>query len=53
MIVLVNGAPGSGKTTLASPLGRMLGLPLIAKDTIKEAMADVLHRLETFRGRAS
>lgn len=42
VIVLVNGAPGSGKTTLASPLGRMLGLPLIAKDTIKEAMADVL-----------
>jgi adenylate kinase family enzyme len=34
-IVLVSGAPGAGKTTLAGPLARLLGLPLIAKDDIK------------------
>jgi hypothetical protein len=43
-IVLVNGAPASGKTTLARPVAGTRGLPLIAKDPIKEAMADVLGR---------
>lgn len=42
VIVLVNGPPASGKTTLARPLARILGLPLVSKDPIKEAMADVL-----------
>jgi predicted kinase len=41
-IVLVSGAPGAGKTTLAVPLARLLGLPLIAKDDIKETLIDVL-----------
>ncbi|MFN8634842.1 MAG: AAA family ATPase [Chloroflexota bacterium] len=41
-IVLVSGAPGAGKTTLAVPLARALGLPLIAKDDVKEALVDVL-----------
>jgi hypothetical protein len=41
-LVLVTGAPGSGKTTLAMPLARHLGLPLITKDTIKEALFDTL-----------
>jgi predicted kinase len=41
-VVLVNGLPGAGKTTLARPLSRCLGLPLFSKDTIKEAHADVL-----------
>jgi predicted kinase len=40
--VVVSGLPGSGKTTLASPLAVELGLPLIAKDTIKESLFDVL-----------
>lgn len=40
--MLVSGAPGAGKTTLAVPLARTLGLPLIAKDDIKEALVDVL-----------
>ena len=36
------GIPGSGKTTLAHPLARKLQLPLLSKDTIKEALFDVL-----------
>jgi predicted kinase len=42
LFVLVGGPPGSGKSTLAAPLARELGLPLIAKDTIKESLMDVL-----------
>lgn len=41
-IVLVSGAPGSGKTTLAVPLAKCLGLPLFSKDLIKETLADAL-----------
>jgi predicted kinase len=40
--VVVSGAPGSGKTTLARALAPLVGLPLIAKDTIKEALMSVL-----------
>lgn len=42
LVVLVNGLPGAGKSTLAVPLAAELGLPLFGKDLIKEAMADVL-----------
>jgi len=41
-LIIVNGLPGSGKSTLAKPLSRQLGLPLIAKDTIKEFLFDQL-----------
>ena len=41
-LVIVGGAPGSGKTTLAVALASRLALPLIAKDDIKESMADVV-----------
>jgi adenylylsulfate kinase-like enzyme len=41
-VVLVSGAPGSGKTTIAVPLAAELGFPLLSKDIIKEQLFDVL-----------
>jgi predicted kinase len=41
-LVLVNGLPGSGKTTLAGELARVLDAQLISKDAIKEAVVGVL-----------
>ena len=41
-IVLVSGAPGSGKTTLAVPLAEALQMNLIGKDLVKEILWDVL-----------
>lgn len=40
--VIVSGPPGSGKSTLAAELASRLGLPLLMKDTVKEALAEVL-----------
>jgi predicted kinase len=40
--VIVSGAPGAGKSTLAGPLAERLGLPLIGKDHIKETLHDTL-----------
>jgi predicted kinase len=40
-IVLVSGAPGSGKTTLAGQLAETLQMNLIGKDLIKEVLWDV------------
>src|SRR5215212_3203768 len=40
--VLVSGAPAAGKTSIAVPLAKLLGLPLIAKDDIKETLFDGL-----------
>ena len=42
LVVLVSGAPGAGKTTIARPLADRLRLPLIAKDDLKEALFDTL-----------
>jgi predicted kinase len=43
-LVLVTGPPAAGKTTVARPLARCLALPLIGKDTIKEALFDAMGR---------
>jgi predicted kinase len=39
-LVIVGGAPATGKTELAGALGRTLGLPVITKDDVKEALAE-------------
>ncbi len=38
--MIVGGAPATGKTTLARTLGTALGLPVITKDDMKEALAE-------------
>lgn len=43
--LLVNGLPGSGKTTLARALAAELALPLLSKDAVKETLADALAAL--------
>jgi predicted kinase len=42
VFVVVSGPPASGKTTLARAIAPSLRLPLIAKDTIKQALMTVL-----------
>jgi len=42
MIIIVSGAPGSGKTTLAQDLAELFGNVLLSRDMFKEAMMDVL-----------
>ena len=41
-VVLVTGAPGAGKTSVAEPLAAALRFPLLSKDPIKEALFDAL-----------
>ncbi|MEU3455378.1 AAA family ATPase [Micromonospora sp. NPDC006766] len=39
-VILVNGVPGSGKTTLGDGVAGHLGIPVLSKDRIKEGLAD-------------
>jgi predicted kinase len=41
-LIVVSGAPGTGKSTMAEALAAQLSWPLLSLDTIKEALADVL-----------
>ncbi|HET9349114.1 MAG TPA: AAA family ATPase [Arthrobacter sp.] len=40
-LILVNGLPGSGKTTLSRELGAALSVPVVSKDELKEMLADI------------
>jgi predicted kinase len=51
LVVLVNGAPASGKSTLARLLAADLVLPLLAKDAIKEVLYDTLGAPDRARSR--
>jgi predicted kinase len=41
-LIVLNGMPGAGKTTLALPLASALGVCLVSKDALKEALGDAI-----------
>jgi len=41
-LIIINGLPGTGKTTIAKPMAEQLGFPLVSKDTIKEFLFDTI-----------
>lgn len=51
LLVIVGGAPATGKTTLARELARRLRLAILTKDDIKESLADVLGTGDRARSR--
>ncbi|GCE07310.1 AAA family ATPase [Dictyobacter aurantiacus] len=42
LLIIINGLPGAGKTTLAKRLGRDLALPVLCRDEIVETLFDAL-----------
>lgn len=49
-LILVNGLPGAGKSTLAAELARELDCVVLSKDRIKEALADAVRGLDPSLG---
>ena len=47
LLVLVNGLPGSGKSTLGVALARALQAEFISKDAIKEALSGCITEIDT------
>lgn len=43
-LVIVTGRPGSGKTTLAKELGKLLYLPVVVRDEIKEGYVSTFNK---------
>jgi 2-phosphoglycerate kinase len=41
-LILVSGAPGTGKTTVANALATRLQIPTVSKDAIKESLFESL-----------
>ena len=52
-MIIVSGAPGAGKSTLAGPLAAELGFPLLSKDVIKETLFDQLGHVADDERRSS
>jgi glucokinase len=48
---VVTGPPGSGKSTVAHDVARLLGLPLLAKDAIKETLFASLPAVDVVESR--
>lgn len=51
-LIIVNGHPATGKTTLAREISSALSLPLFTKDDIKESLFDVLGGADVEASRA-
>lgn len=47
MLILVNGLPGSGTTTLAVPLARRLGIPLVSEGYCRRPADELVRRYAT------
>lgn len=50
--ILITGLPATGKSTLAGHLATRFGVPLLAKDTFKEALLDAAGPVDAVRSRA-
>jgi predicted kinase len=50
-VILITGLPGTGKTTLARIVAARYGLPLLAKDLIKEPLLDALGAADATQSR--
>lgn len=45
-LIIVNGPPASGKSTLGKEIAAELGIPFLSKDALKEEMYDSLGKIE-------